>query len=203
VIQTKVRQPAMPRQLVSRPRVERLLAALVVRHRVVVVAATAGAGKTTAVARATAALDRPVAWLQVDRTDSAPGRLVIYLEAALARVLPELRGVALNALAAGVPHAEAAGLLAEAVAERPIVLVIDDLERLPENGQAWGVVEAVVRYAPAAMRLVLVSLRMWIASALGDDDGVIRAYQGCRRALAEIGTTPSRTTQDLLERLRG
>ena len=31
---------------------------------------------------------------------------------------------------------------------------------------------------------------MRLASALGDDDGVIRAYQRCERALAEIGTDP-------------
>ena len=40
------------------------------------------------------------------------------------------------------------------------------------------------------------------ANALGDEDGVIRAYQACERALAEVGTKPSATTRDLLERLR-
>jgi DNA-binding SARP family transcriptional activator len=45
-------------------------------------------------------------------------------------------------------------------------------------------------------------LKMRIAGALGDEDGVIRAYQGCERALAAIGTGPSPTTRDLLERLR-
>ena len=39
-------------------------------------------------------------------------------------------------------------------------------------------------------------------SALGDEDGVIRAYHACERAVAAIGTGPSPTTRDLLERLR-
>jgi two-component SAPR family response regulator len=45
-------------------------------------------------------------------------------------------------------------------------------------------------------------LRMRIAGALGDDDGVIGAYRGCRRVLAQLGTTPSPSTRRLLERLR-
>ena len=45
-------------------------------------------------------------------------------------------------------------------------------------------------------------LRMRIAGAFGDDDGVVRAYQHCERALASLATTPSATTHQLLERLR-
>jgi DNA-binding SARP family transcriptional activator len=45
-------------------------------------------------------------------------------------------------------------------------------------------------------------LTMRVASALGDDDGVIRAYHACERALAQVGTTPSASTHQLLERLR-
>jgi DNA-binding SARP family transcriptional activator len=45
-------------------------------------------------------------------------------------------------------------------------------------------------------------LRMRLADALGAADSVIRAYHACERALAELGTTPSRTTRELLERLR-
>jgi ATP/maltotriose-dependent transcriptional regulator MalT len=51
----------------------------------------AGAGKTTAVAAAVRTLTRPAAWLTLDWTDAAPGRLVRYLEAALAAQLPGVR----------------------------------------------------------------------------------------------------------------
>ena len=140
MIQGKLQVPALPRQHVARPRLERMLAALVQSHRVVVVSATAGAGKTTAVARAAGWLDRPVAWLTVDRTDTAPGRLVTYLEAALIRVLPQIEAVATAAVAGGVPHAEAAGLLAEAAGETPVVLVVDDLVRRGVDVSAWAVI---------------------------------------------------------------
>jgi hypothetical protein len=43
---------------------------------------------------------------------------------------------------------------------------------------------------------------MRIASALGDEDRVIRTYSQCERALAEIGAAPAPATRELLARLR-
>ena len=159
VIQGKLVVPPLPERRVERPRLERSLAALIERHRVVVVSATAGAGKTTAVATAVRLVERPVAWLTLDRSDAAPGRLVTYVEAAVARPLPELSGVARRALAAGIAHDEAAGLLVEAVGDVPVVLVLDDLERLGDSSEPWRVIEAFLRYAPGGMRFVLISRR--------------------------------------------
>ena len=127
VIQSKLAVPPLGERLVARPRVSGLVAELLERHPLVLVTATAGAGKTTAVVQAAARLDRPIAWLTLDDTDAAPGRLLTYLEAALARRAPGARDVATNALAARIPHAEAAGLLAEATAGVPTLLVVDGL----------------------------------------------------------------------------
>ncbi|HYZ67357.1 MAG TPA: BTAD domain-containing putative transcriptional regulator [Mycobacterium sp.] len=119
----------------------------------------AGAGKSVAVAHAGRTYDR-LAWLSVDGTDAAaPGRLVTYLEEALASLIPSVRGVATSALAAGLPHAEAAGLLAEAVPDTDVVFVLDDLERLNGSRPAWEVIGSIVRYAPPSMRFVLISRR--------------------------------------------
>ena len=71
-----------------------------------------------------------MAWLTLDATDAAPGRLVTYLEAALTRRAPHVDGVGTGALARRIPHAEAAGLLSEAVGGTPLLLVVDELERL-------------------------------------------------------------------------
>jgi DNA-binding SARP family transcriptional activator len=159
VIKAKLAIPPLPARRVERPRVERRLADLVERHRTVVVSATAGAGKTTAVAAAVRLLEQPVAWLTVDRGDAAPGRLVTYLEAALANALPEAGGAATEALAAGIPHPEAAGLLAEAVGDSNVVFVLDDLESFDDQPDAWAVIAALMRYAPAGLHSVLVSRR--------------------------------------------
>src|SRR5215208_2714532 len=178
VIQGKLAIPPLAEWRVERPRLDRSLAALIDRHRVVVVSATAGAGKTTAMAAALRLVERPVAWLTLDRTDAAPGRLLTYVEATLARQLPHLGDVASRALGAGIAHAEAAGLVADAVGDAPVVLVLDELERLGDGSQSWDVIEAFVRHAPPqGMRFVLISRRA-IPVALGPlapGDGVVAA----------------------------
>src|ERR687887_2178969 len=148
VIRAKIRPP-LTEGWVERARPEGLLAGVLEARRVVVVSATAGSGKTTLVAAVAQRLDRPVAWLTLDWTDTAPGRLVTYLEAALAVAVPHVDGVARDALAARIPHPEAAGLLVEAVAGERVVLVVDELERLGEGPEAWAVIEALLRHAPA------------------------------------------------------
>src|ERR1700752_1329204 len=94
VIRRKITVPDTPVGVVPRERLDGLLCQLVDAHRVVAVAGTAGAGKSVAVAHASRRFKRPVAWLSVDATDTAPGRLVTYLEEALAPQLPAGGGIA-------------------------------------------------------------------------------------------------------------
>jgi DNA-binding SARP family transcriptional activator len=159
IVQRKLAIPPAPSQLLERPRVTELVIELLNRHRLLRVCATAGAGKTTAVVQAVQSGGRPAAWLSVDHTDSAPGRLVTYLEAAIATAYPDVLGTATGALSAGLAHAEAAGLLAEAIGDRPLVLVLDDLERLGDSRVSWRVIAALARYAPHSVRLILISRR--------------------------------------------
>ena len=83
VIRRKIAVPPPPERLVVRERIDRLLANLIEDYPLVWVCATAGAGKTTAVTQAVPQLTRRVAWLTLDGTDAAAGRLITYLEAAL------------------------------------------------------------------------------------------------------------------------
>jgi DNA-binding SARP family transcriptional activator len=197
VIQRKLAVPAVGERVLERPRLERLLAMLVERYRLVWVAATAGAGKTTAVVQAGRCIDRSMAWLTLDATDAAPGRLVTYLEAALMRHAPHVGGVGTGALARRIPHAEAAGLLSEAVGATPLLLVVDELERLADAPDALAVLGAVVRYAPPTMRVVLVSRRELIidtgttatlghVAAVGEADLAFTAGEA-KLALADVG----------------
>ena len=160
VIQAKLAVPGLAEQRVPRPRLARRLAELLERHRVVVVSATPGAGKTTAVAGALLGLGRPAAWLTVDRTDTAPGRLVSYLEAALAQAVPEVAGGRdgrARARASRTPRRP--GCWPRRSGDAEFVLVIDELERLADADAAWQVIESLLRYAPAGMRVVLISRR--------------------------------------------
>jgi LuxR family transcriptional regulator, maltose regulon positive regulatory protein len=197
VIRRKVVVPPRPERLVARPRIDGLLAELIEAHPLVWVCATAGAGKTTAVMQAVPLLDRGVAWLTLDDTDRAAGRLVTYLEAALGAQVASVAGVATQALAARLPHTEAAGLLAEAVGETPVVLVIDELERLEGAPEALAVIAALLRYAPPALRVVLISRRevpiaLGSSAALGGGVTVAEADLAFRteeaaEALAQAG----------------
>ena len=67
----------------------------------------------------------------------------------------------------------------------------DDSERL---------VRAVLKEEP--LREAAWRLRMRIAAAVGDEDGVLRSYRGCEEALAEVRASPSASTHQLFERLR-
>src|SRR6516165_7246292 len=80
----KLRIPTPPRHLVARPRIEGLVAGLIERHQILLVNATPGSGKTTAVSEATRTVDRAAAWLTLSDSEVAAGRLIDYLAAAIA-----------------------------------------------------------------------------------------------------------------------
>jgi DNA-binding SARP family transcriptional activator len=189
VIRRKITVPPAPERPIVRERLERLVAELVEGHPSLWVCATAGSGKTTAVSQALTRMQRPVAWLTLDDTDAAAGRLLTYLEATLGRQVPAAQGVATQALAARLPHPEAAGLLAEAVGDASVLLVIDELERIAGAPEALAVIAAVLRYAPAMMRVVLISrhevaIDVGSAAALGGSAAITDAELAFRDAEA-------------------
>jgi LuxR family maltose regulon positive regulatory protein len=155
----KCAPPVPPERLVGRPRLEAELAQLLRAHRLVDITATAGAGKTTMVLQGTRALGRPVAWLTLDDTDTAPGRLLTYLDAAIRRAVPDTPVVVPQALAAGVLHPEAAALLAEAIPDVPLVLVVDEVERIADAPDATAVLSSLIRYTRPAVTTILVGRR--------------------------------------------
>jgi DNA-binding SARP family transcriptional activator len=66
--------------------------------------------------------------------------------------------------------------------------------------QSKSLASAVVAHDPyrePAWRLL-----MRVAQALGDEEGAVRAYKACERALAGIGAEPSASTRLLLTRAR-
>jgi len=207
IIRRKITPPPLGPTVTRRPRVEALLTRLIEQHRLVVVYASAGAGKTTAVLQAAERLERPLAWLDLDTTDVATGRLLVYLEAALARRIPAIRGVASGALAANLAHSEVAGLLAEAVEGSDVLVVLDDAERLADSPAALGVVSAFVNYLPASARLVLLSRvelavttsgwGPWVA-AVGEEDLAL-TVQEAADALEMSGRTDIDPVEALIE----
>jgi ATP/maltotriose-dependent transcriptional regulator MalT len=180
LIRRKIMPPPLAGSVVSRERVEALLTGLLDQHRLVFVYASAGAGKTTAIVQVARRLQRSLVWLDLDTTDAATGRLLVYLEAALATRVSAAAGVATSALAAKIPHAEVAGLLAESIGETPLLIVLDDAERLAGAPEALDVLASFARYLPPSARLLIssrtelpfgssVGAMPWVA-AVGEED---------------------------------
>ena len=180
VIRRKITPLSLGPAMVPRRRVENLLINLVDQHRLVCVYASAGAGKTTAILQAAGRSQRKLVWLDVDATDVATGRLLIYLEAALMRQIPAVARVATSALAAPIPHGEIAGLLAESIGDAGVLIVLDNGERLAGSPEALDVVTSFARYLPASARLIIASrselpfrssvgTSPWVA-AVGEED---------------------------------
>ena len=89
ILATKLYIPASRQRVVLRPRlIERLDEGLAAGHRLTLVSAPAGFGKTTLVSEWVARCERPAAWLSLDEGDSDPSRFLTYLIAALQTVAP-------------------------------------------------------------------------------------------------------------------
>jgi len=150
LLQAKLLIPPQRSALVARPRLlEHLDAGLRPGHKLTLISAPAGYGKTTLVAtwlETLSTLDsahtnrgaRNTAWLSLDEHDNEPARFLAYLVAALQRVSGEL-GERLHGLLdlPRLPPLESllALLLDDLTAfPSPLVLVLDDLHELTDPG---------------------------------------------------------------------
>jgi DNA-binding SARP family transcriptional activator len=157
IIWRKLAPPRLAKDIVVRERLNQRLRRFLRSHTVVNVFATAGAGKTTAVALAVSDLDRPVAWVSLDGTEQAAGRLLVYLEAAAEGVVPSAADVASDALSSSLQMGEAAGLLAESLQGSGLILVCDNVERIAPDETCIAVLSSFARYLPSDVNLVLIS----------------------------------------------
>ena len=140
ILATKLFIPSLRSRGVSRPRLlERLTGGLQGGHKLTLISAPAGFGKTTVLSEWIAALRADAGaprfcWLSLDEADSEPARFLAYLAAALQTVEPTLG----EALQAGLqssrpPAAETllTGLVNEIAAlPQSFVLVLDDYHRV-------------------------------------------------------------------------
>lgn len=116
----KLTVPRAPHGVVPRSRCDEALAATIAGHRLTLVSAPAGFGKTTLLAQWAAAAPEPVAWVSLDPLDDEPGRLAGVLGDALARLAP-----------GALPEDDAADDRALASVARRVDAVVAALEGLP------------------------------------------------------------------------
>ena len=182
-----------------RPRVEALLAGAWSR-RVTLVVAGGGYGKTTAL-RGLAATG-PSHWLGIRPVDGEVELLAARIAHALE--LGAVPGLAHPAAAIGAEDRQGlaegqAALLCEAVARRgePLLLVIDDLERLGEGGATPHLLRALALQAPPRLHLVLSGQRL-PALGLG---AAAEAASVLEIAAPDLAFTGAETSALLAERL--
>jgi LuxR family maltose regulon positive regulatory protein len=159
LLTTKLYAPSVPPDLVPRPAlIERLNGGL--RHKLTLISAPAGFGKTTLAAAWIHDVDRPVAWLSLDAEDDDPARFTSYLIAALQGVDERIGQAAQAMLHSPTPPPWAALLTAlineMAATPEPFILVLDDyhlIETLPIHRLLGFLLE----HGPPQLHLVLLS----------------------------------------------
>ncbi|MFF4898137.1 BTAD domain-containing putative transcriptional regulator [Streptomyces sp. NPDC001068] len=149
--------PPLPGHLVPRPRLAARIHASLERRPVLVVAAAAGSGKTTAVAQAVRELTGPVAWVSIPRAPRCGGTLARVLAAAVRPWAPDA-----VTMSAGTPGRELAlptpgTVLAGTPGGTGLVLVVDGVDRTRGSTGAQRMLGALVEGLPAGPRLVLIS----------------------------------------------
>ena len=161
LLTTKLHRPRPTPNLVTRPRLtQRLDAGLRDGHRLILVVAPAGYGKTTLVTEWLGRIRTPSAWLSLDEVDNDPRRFFTYVVAALQRTLgQELTPPVAEAfpMAPQSPEAFVHPLVNNlAAVEQPILLALDDYHAIT----AAPVQEAMaflLRRAPPNLHLVVLT----------------------------------------------
>lgn len=153
LIDTKLRMPAIGGDALDRPRlIERLPGR---GCRVGLVVAPAGYGKSTLLSQWAADLDRPVAWIRLDRDDSDPARFWSYVLEALRRALPGQISAAATALAYGSTTDPVPLVVNElSSVEDGVILVLDDYHEV-RSDEVDEAIDRLLTYLPATATLVI------------------------------------------------
>ncbi len=159
LVETKLRPPDRRAGLVARPDLVARLDAAADRHRLTLVSAAAGWGKTTLVGDWLAGRGRPTAWVALDASDNDPARFWRYVSEALGRAGIPVDGQAVGALAGGGDTREAGlSALINAMDEADVeaTIAFDDYHAIsaPDIHEA---VAFVVEHLPGSLRLVMTS----------------------------------------------
>jgi LuxR family maltose regulon positive regulatory protein len=150
LVEAKLAVPSVGHRAVDRPRVRRALDAGR-EASLMLVAAPAGYGKTTAVRDWCSSLDAALAWVVLDAGDDDPVLLWRYVATAVDRVRPGLGRAALRRLGvAGSPVEVAVDELLNgaAVLGRELVIVLDDLQAVTGQECLASIDYALAHLAP-------------------------------------------------------
>lgn len=159
--QSKTRPPLRGLGSLERPRLDGALTAAADAHRLTIVAAPAGYGKTTVLGDWVRHCDLTCAWLSLDRFDAQPARLFQGVVGAIQTAASQSPLPGNNALLAldqslADDRAVSYDLLLGALEQltEPMALIIDDIH-LAGPELSGGIVGVLAASAPPTLRLVL------------------------------------------------
>jgi LuxR family maltose regulon positive regulatory protein len=188
VLTTRLTIPAPRPDRVRRARLHTRLDASL-HHRLTLVSAPAGFGKTTAVSDWLHARAVPAAWLTLDAADNDPPHFLRYLAAALRRIVPDLDADIDGTLQSASTDYDAllADLInAAATLNTPAVLVLDDYHHT-DSAAIDHLLDRLLTYQPAALHLILISR---------EDPALPLARLRAQGALLELRAADLRFTPD-------
>lgn len=195
---TKLIPPQVGGDVLPRPELAAALRAAALSHRLTLLSAPAGSGKTTAVAALPQSYpDLPLAWITLDAGDDDPAAFLALLVAALQELLPGCAGTAANLLAGAPEMARelraaarrvVGALVNDLLACDPpdFLLVLDDLHVL-ENAAVLRALDYLLEHLPPAMH---------VAAACRHDPALSLARLRAQGHLAEFRLDALRLTGD-------
>ncbi len=161
---TKILPPRLREDIVSRPPLLTLLRDKIFSHRITLICAPAGYGKTTLLVSLYSSLsDLPFAWLSLDEDDNDPSLFLNGLIVALQRIIPTCgmtaRAVLSNEANPRDDVRRVVGALINDVLEieaDPLVLVLDDLHVITEPA-IYAALNYLLERLPPQMHIVVTS----------------------------------------------
>ena len=190
LVTSKLFIPPLRSSLVARPRlVELLNEGLEARHKLTLISAPAGFGKTTLVLDWLRQKKLPAAWLSLDETDNDPPRFLAYLAASFQQVDERIGAPLQSGLQSPqAPPVEqiVTGLLNEiASTTDAILLVLDDVHLITDAAILRGM-EFLLHHQPSQLHVVLITR---------EDPDLPLARLRARDQLTEIRARDLRFTQ--------
>jgi LuxR family transcriptional regulator, maltose regulon positive regulatory protein len=162
ILRTKITPPPRSSRTLTRPRVTELLKQAY-EHRLTILQAEAGYGKSTALAEL-AETAQPLAWYQVNEEDNDPLVFLLHLCHAFLRAVPDLPDLPLLQLEnrdgsqGPLPWRGVIDQIINTLSlhlDAPLLLVLDDAHIATEGGEVAHIIDRLIALAPAQLHTVL------------------------------------------------
>ena len=156
LLKTKFYTPSQRPNLVARPRLmARLGEALRLQHRLTLISAKAGSGKTTLVSEWLHQQEEPFAWISLDENDNHPLRFLSYLVEALRQLKISIHRAGLEISEFAPVETLITELINDiAASSTSFILVLDDYHVI-QNDWIHKAVGFLIEHQPPGMHLIL------------------------------------------------